>query len=43
MGPWPILSVMHMVTIGIMLNVDGGNNGHRLKTLRVTDLKDCIE
>ena len=35
MGPSPILSVSNTVTIGTMLNFDGGNNGHGYKTLYV--------
>ena len=33
MGPPPILSFTHTITIGTMLNFNGGNNGHELKTL----------
>ena len=32
-GPSPNLSVIHTVTIGTMLNLNGGNNGHGLKTV----------
>ena len=35
MVPSPILSFNHTVSFGIMLNFNGGNNGHGLKTLRV--------
>ena len=35
MGPLPILSIFHIFTIATMLNVNGGNNEHGLKTLRV--------
>ena len=31
MGPSPILSVTHAVTIRTMLIFNGGNNGHGLK------------
>ena len=31
MGPLLILSIIHTVAIGTMLNNNGGNNGHRLK------------
>ena len=31
MDPSPILSVIHTVTIGTMLNNNGGNNGYGLK------------
>ena len=30
MCPLLILSVIHIITIGIMLNFNGGNNGHVL-------------
>ena len=33
--PSPILSVLHTITIGTILNFNGGNNGHKLKTLHV--------
>ena len=33
MGPSPILSVIHTVTIGTMLNFKGTNNGHGLKNV----------
>ena len=33
MGPSPNLSIIHTVTIGTMLNNNGGNTGHGLKTL----------
>ena len=33
-GPSPILSVIHTVTIGTMLNFNGGNNEDRLKNGR---------
>ena len=33
MGPSPILSVVHTVTVGTMLNLNGGNNGHMLKNV----------
>ena len=34
MGPSNILSVIHTVTIGTMLNNNGGNNnGHELKNV----------
>ena len=32
-GPSPILSVIHTITIGRMLNVKGGNYGHGLKNV----------
>ena len=35
MGLSLILSVIHTITIGTMLNFNGGNPGHGLKTLRV--------
>ena len=35
MGLWSILSVIHIISIGTMLNFNGGNNGHGLKKLRV--------
>ena len=35
MGPSPILSVIHTVTIVTMLNNNGGNNGPGLKMLHV--------
>ena len=31
MGQSPILSIIHTVPIGLMLNFNGGNNGHGLK------------
>ena len=31
MGPLPILSIIHTVSIGTMLNFNGGNKGHGLK------------
>ena len=34
-GSITILSIFHIVTIATMLNVNGGNNEHWLKTLRV--------
>ena len=33
MGPSPFLYVVHTITIGTMLNFNGGNNEHRLKNL----------
>ena len=33
MGPSPILSVIHNITIGTMVSNDDGNNGYGLKTL----------
>ena len=33
MGPSPILSVTYAVTIGTMLNFDGGNKGHGIKNV----------
>ena len=33
MGLSPILFVIHTVTIGIMVNFNGGNNGHGLKNV----------
>ena len=30
MGP-PVLSIIHAVTIGTMLNINSGNNGYGLK------------
>ena len=33
MGPSLLLPVIHTVTIGIMLNFNGGNNGHIVNTL----------
>ena len=30
-GPSAILSIIHIVTIGTMLNLDNDNNGHGLK------------
>ena len=35
MGPSSSLSTIHTVSIAIMLNFNGGNNGNELKTLRV--------
>ena len=35
MGPSPILFAIHSISIGIMLNFNGGNNGHGLKRFRV--------
>ena len=35
MGPSPILSVIHTIPIGTVLNCNGGSNGHRLKNLHV--------
>ena len=46
MGPSPILFVIHVVTIGTMLNNNGGNDGHALKkTLRVNRPSgmECID
>ena len=31
----PFLSIIHIVAVGTMLNFNGGNNGHGLKTLYV--------
>ena len=31
MGPSLILSIIYTVTIDTMLNINGGNNGYRLK------------
>ena len=39
LGASPILSIIHTVTIGTMLNNDGGNNGHRLLSLINTYLQ----
>ena len=33
MGPLPILSVIHTITIGTMLNFNCGNNGHGLQNV----------
>ena len=33
MGPSPILFVLRIVTIGPMLNFNGGNNEHGLKSV----------
>ena len=33
MFPSPILSVIHTITIGTMLNINSGNSGRRLKTV----------
>ena len=35
MGPLAILPFIHTATVGTMLNFNGGNDGHGLKTLRV--------
>ena len=35
MGSSLILSIIHTIIIDTMLNFNGGNNGHGLKTLRV--------
>ena len=35
MGLSPILSIIHTVTICTMLNIIGGNNRHKMKTLRI--------
>ena len=35
MGDGPIVSIIHTVTIGTVLNNNDGNNGPDLKTLRV--------
>ena len=32
-GLSPILSVIHVIIIGIMLNANGGNNGHGLRNV----------
>ena len=41
MGPLPILSIIHTITIGTMLNFNGGNNGHLLENvMRQQILKD---
>ena len=42
MGPSPILSVIHAVTIGTMLNLNSGKNGHGLKMLRVHRCKIVV-
>ena len=34
MGPSSILSVIHTITFGTMLNLNGGNNGHGLINVR---------
>ena len=31
MGPSPILSTIHTITFGTILNFNNGNNGHELK------------
>ena len=36
MGPSPILSIIHTITIATGLNFNGGNNGHGLQ--KYTDL-----
>ena len=33
MGPSAILSIIHTVTIGLMLNSNGGNKRHGLKNV----------
>ena len=33
MGPSPILSIIQTITIGTVVNFNGGNNGHGLKNL----------
>ena len=33
MDPSPILSAIHTVAVGIMLNFNDGNNGHGLKNV----------
>ena len=38
-GPSPILSVIHTLTIGTMVNFSGGNNGQAQKHYLHTDLK----
>ena len=35
MGPSPILSIIHTVTVSTMLNFKGGNKAHGLKPLLV--------
>ena len=35
MGPSPILSLVHTITIARMLNFNGGNNGYGVKTVCV--------
>ena len=41
MGPLPVLSIIHTITIGTMLNFNGGNNGHWLENvMRQQILKD---
>ena len=34
MGPSSILSVIHNITVGTMLNLNGGNNGRGLINIR---------
>ena len=33
MGLLPFLSIIHTITIGTILNFNGGNNGHGLKNV----------
>ena len=39
MGPLPILLITHIITIGTILNFNGGNNGHLTKRYMKTDLR----
>ena len=45
MDPSPILSIIHTITIGTMINFNGSNYGHGLKnvTCKETFMSDCIE
>ena len=42
MSPSPILSVIHRVTIGTMLNFNGDNNGHGLKNVTSKQTLNCV-
>ena len=39
MGPSPILSIIHTVTIDTKLNFNGGNKGHGIKNVMGMTLK----
>ena len=43
MGPLPILSIIHTVTISTILNFNGYSNRHGLKTLRCKQTFNTME
>ena len=43
MGSLPIMSIIHTVTIGIILNFIGGNNRHGLKNVTCKQTFNTME